>query len=143
MKSIIVTTDFSPQSEYTLRHVLDLLKDTEVPTRVILLNTYLFDFNNEPQQLIELNDTLKSESKKNLEEIKIEAMAWVRNPNISIELSSHMGSLHNVITNLIRKEKIDYVAMGKHGGQQIEQIAEILKAYKCPLLITDESKHGG
>lgn len=142
MKSVLVTTDFTPHSQYTLRYVLDLLRHTQSPSRVLLVNTYLVDLNNDPQALLQLNDELKTHSKKNLEKQKREALEWVRNPNIIIDTASHMGSLPNVITNLIRREMIDLVAMGKDGGNHVEQIAELLKVQKCPLLITyDKDQH--
>lgn len=136
MKSILVTTDFSPHSQYTLKYVLDLLKDTQNTSRILLVNTYLVDFSNDPQKYVQLNDELKSNSIINLEKQRIEALEWVQNPNISIVTASHMGSLLSVITNLIKQEKIDLVAMGKSGSIQDEQITDLLKKQKCPLLLT-------
>lgn len=138
MKSILVATDFSPQSQHTLRFVLDLLKDTRESSRVLLINTYLINLNNASHELVQNNDELKSLSKKLLEDQKREALEWVRNPNIVIETSSHMGSLTNVVLNLVKKEKIDLVAIGKDGGSHIEQIVSQLKTYNCPLLITND-----
>lgn len=136
MKNILVTTDFSPPSQYSLRYILDLLRDTQSTSRVLLVNTYFFNLNNDPRDLVQLNDELKSHSKINLEKQKREALEWVRNPNIIIDTASHMGSLSNVITNLIRRENIDLVVMGKDSGNHVEQIAELLKKQNCPLLIT-------
>lgn len=140
MKSILVTTDFSTHSQYTLKYVLDLLKDTQDISRILLVNTYLVDLNNDPQKYVQLNDELKSSSIINLEKQKTEAMEWTQNPMIIIDTASHMGSLLNVITNLIRKEKIDLVAMGKSGSIHDQQIVDLLKRQKCPLLLTYSSE---
>lgn len=140
MKSILITTDFSDHSEYTLRYVLDLVRHTKTVVRILLLNTYMVDLQTDPQRLVQLNDELKSKSKQSLEVQKREALQWIRNPNIAIETTSHMGSLANVITNLIKKEKIDLVAMGKDNGQQIEKMTNLLKEYDCSLLVTNYPK---
>lgn len=142
MKSILIPTDFSSHSQYTLRYVLELIRETKSPSRVLLVNTYLVELKDDSQELVQLNDVLKSQSKKNLEKQKAQALEWVSNPNINIETASHMGSLTNVITNLIKREGIDLVAMGKDGGSHVEQIADLLKKLKCPLLTTYDKERG-
>lgn len=136
MKSILVTTDFSPHSNYSLRYILEWLKDIQSPTNIILLNTYLVDMKNDHQHLLQLNDQMRLESKKKLELQKAEALTWVKNSFTDIKTASHMGTLTNVMTNLIRTEQIDLVVMGKNGGGHVEQIVDLLKKQRCPLLIT-------
>lgn len=63
-------------------------------------------------------------------------MKKVKNPNVTLEVASHMGSLNNVVLQLVQKDKFDMVAMGKSGGDNVETISKMLKQQKCPLLIT-------
>lgn len=136
MRNILIPTDFSLQSQATLKSVLDSLKDTKDPTRILLINTYMVDLNQEPGHLIQLNDELKNFSKRGLEIELSNAQKWVTNPNVKIETASHMGSLTNVIRNLIRIEKFDMVAMGKDQGKRVAQVASLLKMQKGPTLVT-------
>ena len=136
MNSILITTDFSPHSQYTLEYVLNLLEQTRVTSRILLVNTYLMDLQNDPQGLVQRNDELKLLSNNHLDKQKAESLRWIRNPEITIQTASHMGSLPNVISHLIIKEKIDLVAMGNDGGSHVYKIVDLLKKLKCPLLIT-------
>ncbi len=60
----------------------------------------------------------------------------VSNPNISVDTASHIGSLNNVVRQLLQKEKFDLVVMGKNDGKHIEAISALLKQQLCPFLIT-------
>jgi nucleotide-binding universal stress UspA family protein len=139
MKSVLVATDFSPQSQTALTYVLDLLRDTKENVRILLVNTYLVDFNRDPQELLRLNDELKLHSRRNLESIKSDALAAIHNPLISIEICSHMGSLANVLTNLIEREKIDAIAVGNENGKFGDQLALLLKKHNCLVLNPERS----
>lgn len=135
MKKILITTDFSTHSQYTIFYVLNLLHDTQIPCKILLLNTYIVQ-QTDPHQVISTNDELKRISKLGLERQRDKALKNVINFNISIEIASHMGSLNNVVMQLLRKEKIDLVAMGKNGGRHVESLSHLLKQQQCPLLIT-------
>lgn len=134
MKTILVATDFSPHSRDALKGAVDLLRETQEPSKILLLNTYLVDLNQDPSTLIQRNDELKKQSRNNLEIEKSFALENVRNPLINIETLSHMGSLSNVITNLLRVEKYDLVVMAKQGCHNVEYFEELLKKYNCPFL---------
>lgn len=136
MKNVLIPTDFSPQSRYTLEYVLDFLGHTTVPSRIFLLNTYIVQLSGDPLQLLAMNDELKQKSKTLLQEEVSWARAHCLNPLVSIDSFSHMGTLNNVILNVLRREKIDLVAMGKGTGNHVEQVASLLKMQNCPLLIT-------
>ena len=135
MKRILVTTDFSPHSRHAIEYVLDLMKETASPCQIFLLNTYMVQ-HKDPDEIIHLNDELRKHSKANLREEKEAVLKKVTNPNIRIEVASHIGSLSNVILQLLQKEKIDLVVMGKSNGQHVEKVSNLLKQEKCPLLIT-------
>lgn len=115
---------------------MDFLQHSIVPARILLVNTYIVELSSDPSQLVTLNDELKKKSKAQLEQEVQWAKGQCMNPLVSIEVASHMGSLNNVILNILRREKIDLVAMGKGSGNHVEQVASLLKLQSCPLLIT-------
>lgn len=135
MKKILITTDFSPHSKNTIQYVLDFLQETKIPCELNLLNTYMV-LQNDASQVISLNDELKKKSKAGLLKEESEAKSQIKNPLISVHTTSTMGSLKNVIFQMLKKEKYDLVAMGKDGGKHVETIQGLLKQEKCPLLIT-------
>jgi nucleotide-binding universal stress UspA family protein len=135
MKRILIATDFSCHSKYTITYVLSFLQDTKIPCKITLLNTYMVQ-QTDPNQVILHNDELKKKSKAGLEKERDEAIGKVENPNISIDVASHMGSLNHVILQLLNKNEVDLVAMGKNGGRNVETISTLLKQQLCPLLIT-------
>ncbi len=136
MNNVLIPTDFSSQSRYTLEYVLGFLQHTTVPSRILLVNTYIVQLNADPFQLVTINDQLKRESKILLENEVLWARSLCLNSLVKIESASHMGTLNNVIINLLRRETIDLVAMGKGTGNHVEQVATLLKLHNCPLLIT-------
>ncbi len=139
MKSVLIPTDFSTHSRHATQVVLELLKETPDPCKILLLNTYVVQ-NNDPEQIISLNDELKKQSKLGLERVREEAQSWVSNSNIKIEVVSHMGSLANVILHLLNKEKVDLVALGMDGGRHVETLKKLLWQKKCQLLVTSSGE---
>ena len=135
MKKILIATDFSKHSRYTVEYMLELLESTQIPCRICLLNTYIVQ-HTDPARVILLNDELKNISRTRLERELAELQKKVKNPKISIEIASHMGSLNNVVMQMVQKDNYDMVAMGKNGGENVETISKMLKQQKCPLLIT-------
>ena len=111
------------------------MQDTQIPCHITLVNTYMVQ-QTDPSQVIELNDQLKRKSKTGLEQELISAQTKVKNPLITLDIVSHMGSLNNVVLQLIRNQAYDLVAMGKNGGKHVETISSLLKQQKCPLLTT-------
>lgn len=136
MKNVLIPTNFSAESRYALEYVLEFLQYAKVPSRILLVNTYIVQLDGDPQELLSLNDALKAKSRAMLREEVAWARAHCSNPLVTIDSTSHMGSLNNVILNLLRREKIDLVAMGKANGNHVEQVATLLKQQNCPLLIT-------
>jgi len=135
MKRILITTDFSANSKHTIEYVLDFLHDTKILSEILLVNTFMVQ-QTDPLQVIRQNDEFKMRSRAGLEKEKSEALKKINNSNISVNTSSHMGTLSNVILQLLKKEKIDLVAMGKDGGRHVETVAALLREKECPLLIT-------
>lgn len=142
MKKVLIATDFSPHAQYTVEYVLDFLQDTKASCEVYLLNTYMV-LQNDADRVISVNDQLKKQSQIGLQQAEKAAQKLIKNPLIKISSISRMGSLKNVISQLLKKEKFDFVAMGKNGGKNVESISEVLKEKHCPLLLTYlDHKHG-
>ncbi len=135
MKRIIIATDFSPHSRKAIDCVIGILEDTSAIYEVLLLNTYMVK-ETDPQKVIHLNDELKRASKKNLEHELELLRKKLQNPNITIKIASHMGSLTNVVSQLIKANPVDLVAMGKDGGRNVENVSVILKQNGTPMLVT-------
>lgn len=135
MKKILIATDFSRHSKYTIEYILNLLGDTHIAFQICLLNTYMVQ-HTDPAKVITLNDELKRKSKAGLEMELSEMLKKVNTPHLTFQTASHMGSLNNVVLQMVRNEKFDMVAMGKSSGDNVETIAKMLKQQKCPLLIT-------
>lgn len=135
MKRILIATDFSIHSKHSIQCVLKHLHDTQTPSQLLLLNTFIVQ-QTDPARVILENDELKKRSKAGLEQERIEALKLVKSPDVSIETASHMGSLNNVIAQLVHKEKYDLVAMGRDGGRHVASVSALLKQLHFPLFIT-------
>ncbi len=133
MKTILVTTDFTHHSRKSLDTVLELFGKKSC--RILLLNTFTVD-NRDARDIIRLNDELKQQSREKLEEEKKLALQKNSGGDVIIETSSRMGSLGNVIGQILAAEEIELVAMGKNGGDHVQTVTQILKKFHCPLLIT-------
>lgn len=115
--------------------MLELLKDVQSPCKILLVNTYIVQ-HTDPSKIIFLNDELKLKSKEGLEKQRNETLKLITNPNITIEVASHMGSLRNVLHQILDSTKYDLVVMGKNGGKHVESVTSLMKEKHCPLLIT-------
>ena len=135
MKRILIATDFSPHSRTAIDCVVDIIKDSVSDCEIILLNTYMVK-ETDPQKVISQNDELKLASKRSLDHEQSELKKKITNPYVSVNVASHMGSLTHVVSQLIRTNTVDLVAMGKDGGRNIENVSTILRQIGCPLLIT-------
>ena len=135
MKTVLIPTDFSQDSLYTIRFVLNLLQEVQTSWRILLVNTFKV-LNTDAKQIITKNDELKQQSKEGLKQVLAETKKQLTNPHITVETMSTMGSLNNVIYQMIHQEKIEFVAMGKDGGRHVEAVSALLKKEHCPLLIT-------
>lgn len=135
MKKILITTDFSAHSRHTVQYILNLFSDTRIPCQVLLLNTFKV-LQPDPKKVIETNDELKKLSTTGLEREREEALKIIKNKLITVDIASHMGSLNNVVLQIIQNEKIDLVGMGKKKGRHVEMMSSMLRKHQCPLLIT-------
>jgi hypothetical protein len=132
MKNILIPTDFSQTSQDTFESIVSFLHESQIPCRILLLNTYIVQ-ETDPHLVIQLNDEMKEKSRQGLERSCQDIRKLTTNPNITIETASHMGSLSNVIYQLLKKMKIDLVAIG--AGEDFGAVVQLLQKHKCPLLM--------
>ncbi len=138
MKNILVPSDFSVHSRHSLEYAVKLMHNEIEPSRILILNTYCipFEVGMTRDQIILLNDEMKRISKKLLSLEQMAMFNLIKGSNITIQTSSHIGTLKNVVHQLLEEEKFDLIVMGKDGGRHVETIVEFLKSYECPLTIT-------
>lgn len=134
MKSILIPTDFSPDAKKNLSSIVSYAQKAGEPCRLLLLNTFILQ-NTDPDTVIKHNDEMRERSRSGLMSFRDEALRLVTTPGITVDIASHMGSLSNVVHQLLRKEKIDLVALGT--PEHIEALSSLLKREKCPLLIVN------
>lgn len=132
MRKILITTDFTDEAAKNINTVLRFLQDASRPVSVLLLNTYLLP-RSEPSRVIELNDELKKKSRDGLAAAKKSAIEANTNPLVMIDTASHLGSLNNVVQNLMGVEKYETIAFCESGE---EKLSELIRNSAAPLLIT-------
>ncbi len=137
MKTILIPTDFSNASQNAIRYIANFFQDIKVPYKLILLHSYQVPFIDDSLKMIAANDL----AKKNVKEGLAKEKEWIadnfNNSSFEVETTSLMGSLENIIPQVVKEKNVDLVVMGKNGGEHVEQIYKILKHNKSlgPLLV--------
>lgn len=131
---MLVATDFSVFSRRTLKKVLGLIAQSPAPVTLLLVNTYLIQ-DADPSRLVEENDRLKKFSLNQLEQEKQFVETIHSGPGLKVELASHLGSLGNVLTHLLKKDHFDLVALGENHQQAISSISSVLEQKGIPLIV--------
>lgn len=139
MKTILVPTELSPDS-FHFRKVIEVVKESSVPTKVLLVNTYLAS-DKDPQTIIELNDQLKLNSKQGLQLMQLELSSKVENPLIVWETLCFMGSLKNVLKLLTKTDLIDLVILSPE-TPQLRVIIDSLEDVDCMVTVREEENFG-
>jgi nucleotide-binding universal stress UspA family protein len=134
MKKILVATDFTEESKEAIDYAVNLLKESPDGGQILLINTYLVQ-QTDPREILSLNDELRKRSKEGLELEKKAVVRALDNEQVSVSVGSHIGSLINVISNLIYTDDFDLVVMKNRGGEYQETIKTLMKNKKCPLLV--------
>lgn len=114
--------------------MVDSLQETNLVTEILILNTFIVK-ETDPELVINANDKLKSESKSSLEELKLSASGRIRNPHVQIQTASHLGSLKNVIQQLMKKERFDELTVTKEQASELISLKDFLKEKACTLRI--------
>jgi nucleotide-binding universal stress UspA family protein len=137
MKNILIATDFSKHSNDAIHYVINLVQRLHDSCHILLVNSYLIPSDTEKDRMIEVNDKLRTESQNLLKKEKRIVSNLIKSKNITIETISQIGSLHNVILNLIDIKHINLVVIGSCATEQLSIITRGLKgAQHPPLLVT-------
>lgn len=139
MKKVIIPTDFSPSARHCLEKVISFLAESSVAVEVILLNTYRVQHKN-PVDVIRINDELKGRSKDALHEERKAAESLNKNPKIRFSTASHLGSLSNVLLQVLKSKDVDLVALSSD-NPYLAEVIPTLKQEKCPLWIPTFGKN--
>ena len=138
MKKVLIPTDFSLESRYAVKYIINFFHELNSPCHITLLNAYLIPSNTNKKDIIELNDKIKKKSQEGLEKDFIYALKLIQSDIIKVETLSYMGSLTNVVISILQQKEVDLIAMGKDGGRHVEQISYLLKVakpFRPPLII--------
>lgn len=136
MINLLVPTDFSYTSRHSIKQYLRDFVAGKDPIKVTLLNAYEIadvDVGN----AVVLNDHLKSQSRSSLEQMKSEISLSSNDLLLEFELISHIGSIENVIKEVLSRGDFSLIVMGKNGGSYIEKVSKVLNKIhsKSPLII--------
>lgn len=132
---ILVPTHFSADSNKLLEELVVRIEDTRTPTEILLLNTFIVKETN-PALVISENDRLKNESVQNLQSLKSNIETKIKNPFILVTIASHLGTLRNVIQQILMKEDFDELVISKEQSADISGIAKFLKEKSCVIYIS-------
>jgi nucleotide-binding universal stress UspA family protein len=112
MKQILLLTDFSDNARNALVYGIDLFGSEGVS--YTLLNTYQ-DSSMDTDILISVEDILKEQSERALEEDFYFLQSKFRNENLDMRMRTEYGSVESVLEGMAKKEKFDFVVMGTNG----------------------------
>lgn len=130
MRNILILTDFSEASRNALKYALSWLQDIKMPCHVLLLNTYLIP-PAATDQLVHINDELRSHSLKKLQDEMRSAKNMVKDGLIDFEIVSYMGTLKNIIGHLTTEKNIHCLIAGSDNAFDTRSLQEA----HCPVFI--------
>ncbi|MDA8792105.1 universal stress protein [Bacteriovoracaceae bacterium] len=135
MVRILVPTDFSHDSQKAIDFAVNFFKDKS-PSKIHLLNTYMVQ-KSDGNNIIDMNDRIKEMAMKGLERAKDYSEQLTKTETIDVETHLKIGSLKNVIYQMIKEQGIDLVVMGRDAGKHINEVSKHLKdkSAECPIVI--------
>lgn len=134
MRTILVPTDFSEAAREALNFALRFANHGSLALDLILMNTYFVP----PvpnSRIISTNDELRSHSLSRLEKEALFAKGLIKNKRLTTSTLCRMGTLKNVILQVIEEKKIDLVILGIRGSKRKDEVFDILNRSQCPVLI--------
>lgn len=149
MKRILLPTDFSKNSLNAAKYAFEFFKDEECV--FYLLNTYTpaivhsrFMATTVHGGLLE--DNVRTESEKGLEELLSEINTNYKYPQHSFRNVSSFNLLTEEIKELVESEDIDFIVTGTKGASGFDEVflgsntVRIIKAVRtCPILVIPEN----
>lgn len=151
MKNILLPTDFSMNSLNAAKFAVDFFEEEACTFH--LLNTYTPAIVHSRFMAATihgglLEDSVKSESERGLEELLIQMNTYDKNPEHHFRCVSSFNLLTEEIKELVESENIDFIVTGTKGASGFDEVflgsntVRIIKAVRdCPILVVpDEFK---
>ncbi|PID70206.1 MAG: universal stress protein [Flavobacteriales bacterium] len=144
MKKIILPTDFSDNAKNACDYAMSLFKD-EACT-FYLVNTftpviYNYDYQmNTGSYMGQVIDTIRDNSKENLNSLKEELELKFKNKKHQFEIVSSFSLLTDEVNDLAKKENADLIVMGTIGASGLKEVLfgsntiHVIKKATCPVL---------
>jgi len=144
MKTILVPTDFSRNSDNAIHFALELNK--KMKAKVILFHSYVIPvLASDIPVIIPSDDELKKEAEQNISLLKEKLQKEYQGMEIETLLSA--GYAEDEITQVSKDQKTDLVVMGTQGSSGLREVligsitAAVMEDTECPVLAIPENAH--
>lgn len=149
MKTLLVPTDFSKNAQNALKYAVALAKKEKA--KIILVHAYHQSLSAASVESIEyaneMIDELEKFSNKKLEQI---CNKIIKPEKVAFAFFSKYGLATDVIEEIVKEKKIDFVIMGTKGSTALENVvlgsvtAKIIGNLTCPVIaIPEKAKFDG
>ncbi len=146
MKTILVPTDFSPNAKKALLYAVELAK--KGGEKIILFHANHFaylNFDVSQTTLVEQNISLEKKVVKQLTDLSNKIS---KEHDIVCEAVHKQGLFMDVLTDVVKKHKVDLIVMGTKGKAAVENVlmgsntANIIGKVNCPIIaVPEKSRH--
>lgn len=137
MKKILVATEFSAPSENALKSVAKWIKAASGIWTVVLLKTYKIAPGTPSDRVIEENDRIKVLAQELLAEEREFLLRELEGKSVRVEAGARMGSIHNIVGQMLAKDDFEAVAVFKD-NEGFREINQIFQGRKLPALVPIE-----
>ncbi|CAN5549883.1 universal stress protein [soil metagenome] len=146
MKTILIPTDFSPNSENATDYAMEMNK--KINAKIVLFHSYFIPVYGTDMPVEVLNDAeIREASLKTLEKLKEKAKLKFKNSDFVFDVLTSEGIIADEIAAAVEKEKIDLVVMGTKGAHGLKEVligtntASVVGKVNCMVLaIPEEAK---
>ncbi|WP_378182655.1 universal stress protein [Aquimarina sp. SS2-1] len=149
MKKILLPTDFSDNAWNAIDYAAELFKDEtctfyllNVYSKIIYESVHLSDIPSERT----IENTVKANAVTNLKHLKTTITHTNPNQKHQFEIIAALGSLTDVIEDVVKSEKIDLIVMGTKGATGTKEVfmgsntVRIINSVKkCPVLAVPDN----
>lgn len=147
MIRILLPTDFSDNAFHAIRYATLIFREQDCV--FYLLNTYMpasYAVGSMPNNIsaLEMEEIMRENSIRRLDQIEKKIREENNITLHSFKKVSSFNFLTNEISNLVKKEKIDYVIMGTQGATGAQEVflgtqtMNTIRKAKCPVLAVPE-----
>lgn len=143
IKNILYPTDFSPASRMGLDYTIAVAE--KMHADIILMHSYEFEdeYSRVPaEQIIAMREPLKKEAEAKMRHLIREV--GPTSPNVQLTYDLELGFFTEHIQEVIRKRKIDLIAIATQGAKGIESLlfgtntGKVIDRSTCPVLVIPE-----